>query len=463
MALCFPRLALEALLRGRAPSEGADDPWAVAENRSVLVCNAAAAAAGVRPGSALTAAWALAPRLRVLPRDAAAEGEALEAVAAWACQFTSKVSLEPPQAVLLEVEGSLRLFGGAGRLMARLRSGLAGIGFEALLAAGPTARAALWLARGASETLETLETLEALETLPVSAIAPAPEALALLHRIGVRTLGELMRLPRAGVAPRLGQRLLDDLDRALGKIPEPRAFFVPPERFSAQLELPAPVAQAGSVLFAARRLLLQLEGFLAARQAGVRGFTLSLLQRGAPPARIEIGFTAPRRDTEQGLRLLRERLRALALASPAEALRLEAGELAPLAGTTPGLFRDARSEAEDWERLLERLQARLGGALVHGLALHAEHRPERAWRASAEGEQAAPAALPGPRPLWLLEPPRRLGEGDFALLAGPERIESGWWDGDDVVRDYFIARTRAASLSWIYRAPGGWFLHGLFA
>ena len=451
MALCFPRLALEALLRGRAPSEGADDPWAVAENRSVLVCNAAAAAAGVRPGSALAAAWALAPRLRVLPRDAAAEAGALEAIAAWACQFTSRVSLEPPQAVLLEVEGSLRLFGGAGRLMARLRSGLAGIGFEALLAAGPTARAALWLARGESETLEAL---------PVCAIAPSAEALALLHRIGVRTLGGLMRLPRAGVAPRFGQGLLDELDRAQGKIPEARAFFVPPERFSAQLELPAPMAQAGSVLFAARRLLLQLEGFLAARQAGVRGFTLSLLHRGAPPARFEIGFAAPRRDAEHGLRLLQERLGALVLASPAEALRLEAGELAPLAGATPGLFRDARSEAEDWERLLERLQARLGGAQVHGLALHADHRPERAWRAASDGDTAAAA---GPRPLWLLEPPRHLGEGDCVLLAGPERIEAGWWDGEDVVRDYFIARTRAGSLSWIYRAPEGWFLHGLFA
>ncbi|HEY4637759.1 MAG TPA: DNA polymerase Y family protein, partial [Burkholderiales bacterium] len=66
------------------------------------------------------------------------------------------------------------------------------------------------------------------------------------------------------------------------------------------------------------------------------------------------------------------------------------------------------------------------------------------------------------RPLWLLEPPRRLGEGDFVLLAGPERIESGWWDGDDVARDYFIA-ARGASLAWIYRAREGWFLHGLFA
>jgi protein ImuB len=452
VALYFPRLALEALLRGHAPSEGTDAPWAVVENRSVLACNAAATAAGVHPGSALGAAWALAPHLRVLPRNAAAEAAALQAIAAWACQFTSRVSLEPPQAVLLEVEGSLRLFEGSGRLMARLRSGLAGIGFEGLLAAGPTARAALWLARGEGETLESL---------PVCAMAPAPEALALLRSIGIGTLGELMRLPRAAAATRLGQQLLDDMDRALGRIPEPREFFSPPARFQARLELPAPVTQAESLLFAARRLLLQMEGFLAARQAGVRGFALHLLHRGSPDTAMQIGFSAPRRDTEQALRLLRERLGARAFPSPVEALRLEAGELMPLAEATPGLFRDARSQTEAWQRLLERLQARLGDAQVHGLAVHPDHRPERAWRATRERDTAAAAA--GPRPLWLLEPPRRLGEGEFTLLAGPERIESGWWDGEDVMRDYFIARMATGTLAWIYRAPEGWFVHGLFA
>lgn len=77
----------------------------------------------------------------------------------------------------------------------------------------------------------------------------------------------------------------------------------------------------------------------------------------------------------------------------------------------------------------------------------------------------------GPRPLWLTEPPRRLAEGEFVLLAGPERIESGWWDGAEARRDYFIART-GQSLAWIYRErsagkcgtrPEGWFLHGIFA
>lgn len=454
MALCLPRLPLEARLRGRALSETADESWAVVDNRLVLVCNGAAETQGVCPGITLAAAWALVPQLRILPREAAVESAALEAIALWACQFTSKVSLEPPQAVLLEVAGSLKLFGGAARLMARLRRGLAELGFEALLAAGPTARAALWLARGGGETLQAL---------PVEAIDPEPETLALLRRIGVGTLGELMALPRAGVAARFGQALLRDLDRALGQAPEPRVFFEPPERFSMQLELPAPVMEVERVLFAARRLLLQLEGFLAARQAGVRGFTLRLQHRHGQPTRIDIGSATPHRDTEHWQRLLRERLGTAVLRSPAEAIRLEAAGLTPLSGVSPGLFGDARSEAEAWERLIERLQARLGGAVVHGLATHAEHRPERAWRAAAA--DAAPGAdemPPGPRPLWLLEPPRRLGEGDFVLLAGPERIESGWWDGDDVARDYFIA-ARGASLAWIYRAREGWFLHGLFA
>jgi protein ImuB len=454
MALCFPRLALEARLRGLASPEAADRPWAVVENRSVLVCSTVAEALGVHPGAGQASVWALAPQLRIASRNPTLETEALEAIAIWAGQFTAKVSLEPPQAVLLEVEGSLRLFGGAVQLMARLRAGLADLGFEACLASGPTPRAALWLARGRGGPLEAL---------PVEAIDAGPEISEQLSGMGIRTLSELARLPRAGVAARFGQKLLDDLDRATGDIPEPRAFFAPPERFSAKLEFPAPVTEAARVLFAARRLLVQMEGFLAARQSGVRHFTFDLLHRAGPSTRLEIGFAAPCRDAEHCLRLLRERLDRTQLSNSIEAIRLEAGGLAPLAGASPGLFGDARSETEEWVRLTERLQARLGGDRVHGLAMHAEHRPEHAWRPTGcIAEAAFVEGPPGARPLWLLEPPHRLEEGDFKLLAGPERIESGWWDGDDVVRDYFIA-ARGPCLAWIFRAREGWFLHGLFA
>jgi protein ImuB len=387
--------------------------------------------------------------------------EALAAVAAWACQFTPRVSLEPPQALLMEVEGSLRYFGGRWKFLAQLRAGLSRLGFKARIAEAPAARAALWLARGDGSRLEAL---------PVAVTGLGPEALELLANLGIRTVGGLLRLPREGIARRFGQCLLQQIDQAGGSAPEPREFFVPQARFSARLVLPAPVVQAENALFAARRLLLQMEGFLAARHAGVRSFGLHLLHDDRPETEVKVGLAACGRDAEHFARLLRERLGALVLKAPVEAIRLEAAELELLPGKNGNLLPDASDGGEEWLRLVERLRARLGSDAVHGLDTHPDHRPERAWIPVPPGKGFSSKEKPqkGPRPLWLLDPPRRLAEGEFALLAGPERIESGWWDGAEAQRDYFIARTGKSSLAWIYRQRGAepgrsWFLHGFFA
>jgi protein ImuB len=375
--------------------------------------------------------------------------ESFERIAAWACQFTPKVSLEPPRGLLLEVEGSLRRFGGSHGLLEKLRAGLAAIGFEAAHAVAPTARAALWLARSGCRVLEDA---------PVEAACCA-QTLEFLRSIGVRTLGELFALPREGLARRCGPALIDDLDRAMGRLPEGRIFFAPPAHFAARLELPAPVSHAEGLLFAARRLLLQLEGLLAARHAGVHGFRLFLENRC-----IEIGLASPAREAGRFSRLLRERLATVALVRPVETIGIEAGNFVPLAERTAGMFGDALAEAEDWAQLLERIEMRLGRGAVHGLAVYPDHRPEFAWRRVEPGEwEPREFRHPGPRPLWLLETPRRLAEEEFQLLAGPERIEAGWWDGDEAKRDYFIAECQGFSMAWVYRESGEWFLHGLFA
>ena len=76
-----------------------------------------------------------------------------------------------------------------------------------------------------------------------------------------------------------------------------------------------------------------------------------------------------------------------------------------------------------------------------------------------------PARIPAAGPAAVVAARSRAScsEGEFALLAGPERIESGWWDGDEAKRDYFVARLPNASLAWVYREAGEWYLHGLFA
>jgi protein ImuB len=469
IALHLPQLPLEAFQRGLPSPE----PCAVAERQRLLVCDAKASARGLRTGMPVTAALALAPQLCVRERDAAAETEALLGIAAWAMQCTPNVALDFPDLVLLEVSGSLKLFGGLGEIEARLRQGLAAMGYSARLAAAPTARAASWFARAGKPCLiADAASLEGeLSALPLSVLQYGEEEA--LSSIGAGSIGDLLALPRDGLARRFGQGLLDALDQALGCLPDPRGAFVLPEKFRAAIELPAEATQAEALLFASQRLLAQLEGFLAARAAGTRRLLLSLSHRAAPATRIELGLVSACREAAHFVLLLRERLQQTALAEPVRAIVLEVQAIEPLEHSNQNLFSDELREEGNWPRLIERLRSRLGAAAVHGIGLCADHRPERA---SAEAEPGArQLALDfNLRPFWLLERPQALEEngsipchhGPLKLLAGPERIESGWWDGADMARDYFIARAADEALLWVYRErspAGAWYLHGIFS
>ena len=474
IALYLPNLSLETLTRALATPE----PQAVAESHCIVACDGKALARGVRPGMSAAAATALARELVIHPRSAADETESLLGLAGWAAQFTPSVALELPDALVLEVSGSFRLFAGAQRIVAGLRKGCAQMGFTAVVAAAPTPRGASMLARAGSERFvaDPAKLERALADLPVRVLTQDAETLEALAAIGMSCVADVLGLPRAGLARRFGRKLLDDLDRALGRAPDPRTFFAPPTAFHARLELPAEVTQAEALLFAARRLFVQLEGFLAARGAGARGLGLRLCHREARCTEVPIGFVAPSRDAAHFTALARERLGGLALPDPVRALALAADDIVPFGGEALALFADSSPAPGDWERLVERLRARLGAAAVHGVAIAEDHRPERASRARELTAGASTAHAPdlALRPFWLLPSPRPLAEiaavpqhgGELHLLAGPERIESGWWDGGDVARDYFVAETADRTLVWVYRerrSPGGWFLHGLFA
>jgi protein ImuB len=471
IAIRLPELPLEIFLRGSSTPE----PFAVEERHCVFACDRKAFARGVRAGMAAAAALALAPRLRVAPRDPAAETEALLGVAGWAAQFTPGVVLEFPDGVLLEVSGSLKLFGGLEPLLERLRRGLEEMGWSSVLAGAPTPRAAFWLALVGKQKFigESAELEPVLAKLPVEVLRCSNETLAAFEAIGVRSLGELRSLPREGVARRFGQGPLAELDRAFGQLPDPRNFFVPPARFGAAIELPAEVTQAEALLFAARRLIVQLAGFLAARSGGVQRFVLRLRHRDRAATEIVIGLVAPSRDTEHFTLLLRERFAGLSLAEPVREISLQADDVVPLPGRNLGLRLEQGKPPGQWEHLVERLQARLGTEAVCGIASRAEHRPEHAGVIAEPGAKLLQLDF-GERPFWLLDRPKPLAEieavphhdGPLELLAGPERIESGWWDGGDVARDYFVARMQNEALVWIYRerrGEGGWYLHGLFA
>ena len=511
--LLLPSLPLDVFARTNAP-EDAGRPFVVASGGHyprVVAANASARTAGIRCDQLISAALVLAPEVAMRDRDLAAEEQALCEIATLLLAFTPHVSLAFPNAVLTEIEGSVRLFGGLAPLLERLMQQVRSRGYDARMALAPTPTAALLLARaGSSMPVLGREALpSALAPLPLALLDVDADTLATLKAAGITTFGAAHALPRAGLARRFDQRVVDTIDRALGCTPDPRGPYQPPPHFERKLPLPAPVDNVEALGFGMNRLVNDLAGWLLARGLGVVRMSLSLIherylrERGTPPTVVTFALGAPARAPAHLHCVLRERLARVTLPAPVETIVLASNETAPLASRNLGLLPEDEADAVVVP-LVERLRSRLGDAAVAVLAAHPEHRPEyaaceasrsipphrptrkaadkspapanaRTRNAKAGRKPAAsrPAPLGAPRPIWLLDEARALGTvleaKPWILRDGPERIESGWWDGRDFRRDYFVAENPHGETVWIYRdhrygtEDGEWFMHGFFA
>lgn len=419
------------------------------------------------------------------PTDAA-----LQALAVWALQFTPRVAVAE-EAVLLEVAASLRLFGGRAALRERLWGGAQELGAVAL-AWAPNAMAALALARAGVEDGVSAPLERVLDALPMATLSAVRPHQPILARTGCRTLGDLRRLPRAGLARRFDAALLAALDQAYGRAPETHVWIALPALFEARLELPHRVDDAQALVFGARRLLLQLSAWLAARHSGVTAFTLhwahdAMRSRGVGEGgQLTVRTAEATREMGHLARLLAEHLSHVTLAAPVGDLRLTAEGVVPLAPQSASWLPDDARGQEPLPQVLERLAARLGEDRVVRPLLCEDHRPEAMgrWQPSAQAlpRGAWPEQPAGPQPTWLLARPLRLlvrqhrpiYQGELQLLLGPQRVEGGWWDRDETtgqsrhaVRDYWVARSPLAGVLWVFQTrlaeEPAWYLHGVFA
>lgn len=464
-----------------------------------MLCDAAAAGFGVQPGMHVNAALALMPGLELVNRAVARESRALERLAVWAMRYTPAVSIDAEGALLLDVRASLKIFGGLPALRRLIRAELAAQPHQVTLSSAPTAVAALWLARAGHADLDTDPDIDEsvpvgrglaarLMTLPVKSFGWPDKILQTLAQMGVRTLGECVRLPRDGFARRIGAERLRDLDRARSLQPEVREFYQPPEHFKATLELPVESSDAGLLFESARVLLRKLDAFLIAHQGGVEILWIRLYHFDQPATLLRIAFMRVVMESSGFLELIRLHFADLRAGAPVTALAFEARLVSAPVPAGADLFGDRMEDELQALGLFERLRARLGMNAVHGIHSLPEHRPESAWEvvspASANGQnRRLESQRQEPvddkfnkfvlrRPLWMLDDPQPLrvvsGRPVFPdaldFEAGPERIETGWWDGKDIRRDYYVARNRRGSRLWVFqdRRAGRWFLHGLF-
>jgi protein ImuB len=466
IAVVLPSLAFECLCDGADSGAPAVVVEAERGQMHVVAASRAASEAGIASGTKLQTAMALEASLRVLERSRQSERKSLESLAAWAETLTPAVSVETPESLLLEVAGSLKLFGSLDAIKAKLGMELERRYRDFHFCAAPTATAALWLARAASaDVLQWRQLAGSLAALPLKVTRWPPDVQALLWDLGLRTVGECARLPRDGFARRVGRSYLLELDRAFGRSVDLRAEHKTPRTWSSVAELGEESVDTAIFIEAIQQLLDELCAELSMRQAEIAELTLAFQHLHRPPTVERFDLREPTLDRERLLHLIEDRLERSALPVPAVALRMASGIFLPLERNNADLF-EAKPPAERANALLERLQGRFGTSAVYGLRAVAEHRPEKAW-AKAPECGGRPADVPvEARPLWLLQTPVAIEarKDSLELVSGPERIESGWWDEQDVARDYYTAKNERGQKLWVFRdhRTRSWFLHGLF-
>lgn len=471
MAVHFPRLALEAL----SVRPDSREPIAVMEGEGskakIADCTQGAERSGLRPGMALSAALVLSPQLQSLQRTPAQEQAALLRLAEIGYDFTPTVSLEHPNSVLLEVEGSAHLFGGIITVRQRAREAFKKAGFAAVAALAPTPVAALWLAyarQGVSIT-QVEDIRSVLGRLPVQTVFNSADLLDSFDRLGVKYLVDLFRLPREGLARRFGKEFLKTLDRATGDLTDPRTLWAKPKQMKLSRELPGELIQMGHLAPYIEDMIAELVGELRRHDAGVDRIKILFKHFQQPSTKVVVGSATPHRDEHRWNLLTQNRLASQALVAPVQEVQLISSWFKRYTAQSQDLLGISKTSSEGVSQLIDLLRSRLGQTGLFGVVATHDARPEQAWRAVEPGEEFKRPRPTKNRPVHILPAPTLLGGelryrgATLKIVKGPERIEGGWWAKESWTRDYYQAVSSRGEKLWVFHQEKQWYLHGLFS
>lgn len=491
LCLRLPQLPLDAL-----PPAPPGTALAVIEQGKVVLANAEAQRWGVAPGQSSQTAQSLCGELECRPRDACAEQQLLHNIALWAYRFSGHVSLCPPNALLLELSRSLRMFRKLDRLYRRFIAAFRRRRLEVHTAIADTPLAAELLSHD-NPPLGTLVNADgqltedalraALAALPVEVLPLARADIDTLCEMGLLRLGQLQSLPSRALRRRLDSRIGELLDILRGQRPDPRPAFHPAEEFASSRYFEGGLSQLEQLRFPIAALLGELQHYLRLRQQINRDlhWHFEYLDGHCEQWRQELSHR--HFDKRSVLELVMLALAKRPLAGPVTGLSLQCRHFLPLENSASSFFNDAATRRQQQlPQLLDKLSLRLEqGEYSQYLPddsylpeHHQQRRTPQALLASLQDKRVT-ASLDGNaadetmplRPSWLLEPAQPLYQrqgslfwrGALQLLQGPERLDSHWWQGRQI-RDYYIARHEDGRLCWLYQdcLERRWYLHGFF-
>ena len=486
IAVYIPELSLQIAARNHSETEALVISAGAVIRPVVHSVNECAANLGVKAGVTIAAARTLATILNVVARNADSEALAINNLAAWASQFSPSVSIkdaedkavagQEPEGLLIEVNSTLRLYKGLGALLGKIRRGIHALGYKVTYGIAPTPMAA-WVfakARHYGYDVRICQDRSAIEArladLPLALLDWPHDTLVKLSSMGIVRFADCLALPADGFTKRFGASCWADLHRAIGRLPDPKRYFVVPDNYYAKADFGFEVNDALALLFPLNRLLTEMEGFLRSRSAGTVELTITLCHPRQLQTLIKIGVAKPERHAERMLLLSREQLSRLVLPDTVLAMSIAVDRLLTYQEVSESWLPNPQHQQDGWFQLIDKLVARLGIENIYQLQSVDDHRPEQSWRARpiVAKISATTAAISAakksmlastPRPMFLLNTPRKLISengrprlhGVVNLISGPERIESGWWDGKPASRDYYVGRNRHGETMWLYQ------------
>lgn len=469
-SLYFPNLQLEAI----NPEQSA--PIAITErvkNRQQIICYTTGAAAfGITRSMALNSAYALCPALTVVEYNEDNQIQLLQQIGEWAMQFSSIVSLHPPDHLLIEIAGSKRLFENYKILISLISQELSNLGFKAQLGVAPTPLAANLLAcannRIAVTRLERLQ--DNLKDLPISLLDTNTQVKNGLRQSGIHKIGGLLGISPASLTRRFGPAFVKYLDCLLGRHPYPVTSIRSSEFFQRSLDLPVEVDDTNALQFATQRMTSELSAFLITRDCGVNSYSFTLRHERQQDTNIQLRFLQATSQPRHLHQVLSERLSQTILPAPVCGLHMLADSFSSIERNGADFFHKSQRQQKSLGEVIDKLCGRLGQDALHTLLTVEDHRPEKAWKksypeASPEDHRHDYNPHWPQRPLWILEKPK-ITNRKLHRIGNIERIETGWWDDTDVRRDYFIAEDLHGTRYWVFKVRSGsgeLYIHGLFA
>ena len=464
-SLYLPNLQLESI----NPSQST--PIAITERinnqQQVTCCTKGAADFGISRSMTLNSAYALCPALTVMEYDEDHQTTLLRQLGEWAMQFSSIVSLHPPDHLLIEIAGSKKLFEGFEILASLIEQELTKLGFSAQMGIAPTPLAANLLARANSRIgITRPERLpNGLKDLPVTLLDLEQATIDGLSRSGIHTIGGLINISPASLTRRFGPGCTKYLDCLLGKHPYPVKPIRGSEFFERSLDLPIEVDDTNALQFATQRMIGELSAFLIARDCGVNNYSFTLRHERHEDTILQLRFLQATSQIKHLHQVLSERLSQTVLPAPVCGLHMLADTFSSIERDASDFFHKSQRQQKSLGEIIDKLCSRLGTEALHTLSPVEDHRPEKAFEKLFPGSVNDYDPDWPHRPVWILDKPQT-AKIRLNRISEIERIETGWWDDTDVRRDYFIADDCHGAHYWVYRERGNseeLYIHGLFA